>query len=783
MTVALLWARAEWRQRWVSLVLLTLAFAIATGVVFAAGAGARRTATAYTRLTVDTLRYDVSVEDDRGDDGVLDDIASLSMVKATDRLGLFFLASREPELEVLLAAPRDGVALRELERPVVVEGRMHAFDDPREVMANQAFVDATGLGVGDHIEFASFAPEQLEQLFAIGDPGGPPRGPAIDVEIVGIAKLPVYIDRPDPQLIGTPAFFGRYNTTAGNIDTIQRVLLHGGERSIDEFMAALEELPRYAPENVFVEFGRDDDARVEDGTRLQALGLWIFAAAAAAATLIASAQAFARQLQLTQAAHNTLAAMGMPASARALAVGTALAPVVVVGTVGGVTIAALASGLFPTGLAELAEPSPGVRVDGLFLAAAGIATTVVGLAVIAAQSRRTVVGRVGASRPSPVVAALGRAGLGPVAIAGAQLALEPGHGPRRLPVRSTLAATAATIAALAAALTFAQSLSHMTDTPRLWGWSWDATVTVGSERDAARDSAALMAEDDGVRAVAIAEHADVEIGGADIETQALTQIKGTIAPVLLDGAAPQGLDEIALGPAVLDRLGIDVGDTIRINDAQSEGVEVRVSGNVLFPAGEDEQGAAAWATPELLALLSLESSGAYDLHLDVADGTDIEELIDPIDGTGDVFIAEPPTTVKNIELTRSAPTQIAAFVAVLGLAAVAHALMTAARRRRHDLAVLRALGLLRGDVARVVGWHALVLALVASIVGVPAGIIAGRALWTTFARDAYLVPRPTVTAVTVGLLVVGPVLATLAVAAVPAFAARRSAIAETLRAE
>ena len=782
MTVAAMFVRSQWRQRLIALGLLTVAVSAGVAVVLTAGAGARRTSSAYDRLVEATRRYDVGVEDDRGDEGVLDEVGSLPGVAAADRIALFFFIAAEHDLQTLLVAPHDGVSFTAIDRPLLVDGRAPDPARADEILINEAFRDATGLGPGDTLEIATLTPAQLDSVLTVGDPGGAPAGPELEVEIAGVGRLPLSIDRPDPQALGTPAFYATFRQSMGSLDTSARIRLTAGEQGVEDFLTAMRTVDGFDAGHVFTEFGTEDDSRVVDGTRLQAVALGAFAALAALAAMAAFAQAVGRHLELNRVDGATLGGLGLPAWQRAAILASPLVPVIVAGTVLGVVAAGVASGLFPTGLAAKAEPDPGMQVDVAFLAAAGVALATVALAIVVLAARRVSVRRSAPARASRVTLALARSGATPSTLMGARMALEPGHGDRRLPVRSTLVGATASIAVLAGAAAFSQSLDHMLETPRQYGWSWDATVTIGSDFDATRDAAELMAGAEGVRAVAIAADTDIEIDGDDIETQALTAVKGTIAPVLLEGSAPQGLDEIALGPALLEDLGRSVGDRVAV-ETTGEPIELVISGTVLFPGGEDQQGVGAWVTPELLDSLGRDVESSFDLHLDVEQGTDIEELIDPIDGSGDVFISEQPTTVKNLALTRRAPVQIGIFVGILGLIAVGHALVTAARRRRHDIAVLRALGSRRRDGALIVAWHAIVLAVVATFVGVPAGVAIGRLVWIEFATNAHVLPQPTITTGWLVTLVVAPLLATAAVATMPAMRATRFSLGHALRAE
>jgi DNA-directed RNA polymerase subunit N (RpoN/RPB10) len=63
-----------------------------------------------------------------------------------------------------------------------------------------------------------------------------------------------------------------------------------------------------------------------------------------------------------------------------------------------------------------------------------------------------------------------------------------------------------------------------------------------------------------------------------------------------------------------------------------------------------------------------------------------------------------------LRVIRTFPIFLAGFLAVLAVVAVTHTLATAVRRRRHDMAVLRAVGLTRWQCRSAVVTHAVVIA-------------------------------------------------------------------------
>ena len=100
------------------------------------------------------------------------------------------------------------------------------------------------------------------------------------------------------------------------------------------------------------------------------------------------------------------------------------------------------------------------------------------------------------------------------------------------------------------------------------------------------------------------------------------------------------------------------------------------------------------------------------------------------------------------------PLALAAFLTLLALAAVGHALSIGVRRRRHELAVLRALGLTRRQSRLVIATQASLLALIGLAFGIPLGVALGRTLWRAAADMAPLAYHPPVALW--ALLLIGP---------------------------
>jgi ABC-type antimicrobial peptide transport system permease subunit len=144
---------------------------------------------------------------------------------------------------------------------------------------------------------------------------------------------------------------------------------------------------------------------------------------------------------------------------------------------------------------------------------------------------------------------------------------------------------------------------------------------------------------------------------------------------------------------------------------------------------------------------------------------------------------DPPTQLAEVQGMRILPLFLGGFLALLAVGAVGHALATAIRRRRHEIAVMRALGLTRTQSRWVVVTQASLLALVGLAFGVPLGLALGRTLWRVVADHTPLFYQPPVALW--ALLLVGPgaLLAANLLAAWPSRLVTRLGVGQILRAD
>jgi hypothetical protein len=446
-------------------------------------------------------------------------------------------------------------------------------------------------------------------------------------------------------------------------------------------------------------------------------------------------------------------------------------------------IGVLGSTFVPTGLAGRADPDFGVRAEPWVLAAGALVIVVllvgVGLLVSWLDSR-------GVSRAQRPQRGVPSAGPLPLAL-GTHWALATRPGPASASARSALAAVTAGMIGVVAVVTFGASLDHLLATDRLHGWSFDASfVAEYQESDLGpfKGQLAGLTQDEDIAAVAFGSIENLIIEGQPMEVLAIEQVKGTaIHPTLLEGRAPSGRLEIVGASNALEEGHLRVGDTVRVGgEAQRP---MKIVGSAVYPelGNNGDLSHMASVAYDALPGLGPERLSAMAL-VRVRTGADVEAVLrrNEVDGIETVGPFQ-PAAVTNIKQVGAIPWVLAGFLALLGLAAVGHALVMSVRGRRREIAVLRAFGMGRGQVALSVAAQASITVLVGALIGIPLGVAVGRWGWSLIADGLGVVFEPAITALLIAVSIpVGLVLANL-LAAGPAAVAARLRPAEVLRTE
>jgi predicted lysophospholipase L1 biosynthesis ABC-type transport system permease subunit len=163
-------------------------------------------------------------------------------------------------------------------------------------------------------------------------------------------------------------------------------------------------------------------------------------------------------------------------------------------------------------------------------------------------------------------------------------------------------------------------------------------------------------------------------------------------------------------------------------------------------------------------------------------GVDQDAALSSLKGAGAVT-GNKPVDVTNYGRVEALPLVIGAFLVLIALATLFHTLVTSIRRRRRELAILKALGFERKQISRMVAWQATTIVALGALIGVPLGIAAGRWGWMIFAEDLGVVPDSMVPLVPMLILVPAALILANLIAAPPAAIAARTPPAAVLRTE
>jgi len=825
--------RGTLRRRWGGYLALALLIGLVGGVALASLTAARRTYASYPQFLASTNPSDLFVlpQTNSPEPSLVNQLARLPHVHSAEEGEQLDAATLTPAgrigtvliTQVELVASPDGL-FTDQDRLKITLGR--AADPARadEVVATNEAASVLHLHVGERIPIGIMRDSsQSVRVYR-----------RTELTVVGIGVLGIQLVHDDIDsdragfLVGTPALLRGYESccSTNSYDGLQldrgsryaAPVLRGYERLIDNPVNGHGQLVVYQTAAI--------EAEAQQAIRPEAIALAVFGVIALAAALIIGTQAISRQLYAGGSDAAVLRALG---AGPGVAMADGLLGVVAAVVAGAVLAAAVAVALSPLtlfGPVRTAEPSPGIDADwavlGPGLLVLALVLTLVAAAIAYRLAPYRAVRRAGAARRgSGVVAAALAAGLPASGEAGLRFALEPGRGRSAVPVRSVMAGAVLAAAVGIATLTFGASLSTLISHPTLYGWNFDdALYSIdGYGPLPSRLVGPLLARDPDVAAATGVYFATVQIDGQTVPGIAYVT-PAAITPDPLTGGRLTGPGQIVLGPATLATLHKRVGDTVTI----SEGVIVpptrlRIVGTAALPTIGDVIG--VHASLSTGAVISTRSLPAGDL-----------DAFGPISGPNAIFVrlrpgvspaaglrslnqvaselnrdarspamgsivgdfadfaplssalpVQRPAEIVNYKTMGAMPAILAGGLAAGAVAGLGLTLIASVRRRRRDLALLKTLGFTRRQLAAAVAWQSTAVAIVGLVVGVPAGIAAGRWLWLAFARQLAAVPDPVIPAGSIALAAVAALVLANLVAALPGRAAARTPAAIVQRAE
>lgn len=714
--------------------------AIGGGVTTAAVAGARRADTAFDRF-LDQARSPIQVTlAGRGDpeslDGVWDQLptrfAQIPGVQGAVPMAWMAVALQTSDGEpgfYFSPAIGAGAGASPPIGSIVVAGRAADPSNAHEVVINEFAAASFGVELDDVVELRTYSIDQLSDFFS-GD-GAPDRGPRIDVEIVGIVRSPEDVAfAGEPIVFLTGAFRDRYRDRVVSCDCA--VLVNAEANDIDTVLPALESSLGDFP-MVVEEYDSQSKRLVARAVGLEVGALWIAAIVAAVAALLVVSQALARHVGGSRRSSAALSAVG---ATRGDVLGgwvVVLTPVALLGAVGAGAVAIALSPLFPRGLARRAEPQPGVRIDAVVIAGGVVATTLIVLATtatIAYTQLRSIDGRrtvVATGRPAARALALP-----PTTTLGLSLATNPGRERSRVSALTAVLGLSIAIATALAVAMVERSTSEVLRTPSAFGADWDFELIDAPSDPEATIAATMQEPIEALATLHSVSGTDFSVSGPGglglAQPFSFDQLVGSIGPFIARGRVATAADEVVLGPKFAQRIGADVGDEITF---QPGSVSFQVSGIGLMSDGDETDNSVVMTVEGTLRLSGGEpsdTSGAY-LRLGQSDQT-VRDRLANLGWTP----ATPPSKVQNLDQIGTVPRLLAIALAVLGLAGAIHAMLVAMSQRSGDIAVVRALGFTPGQASRAVTWQAVATACAGIVVGIPAGLLAGRMIWKQVAE-------------------------------------------------
>ncbi len=789
-------AGIEFRRRWRT----TLAIAILVGfigaVVLSTMAGARRSNSALRRFN--DYSHSASVELNLGPftPEQLRELQRTPGVAAVGVVRLFALGPTDSRLQSLaVGATVDSTMGTTVDRPRLISGRLANPAAPNEITIGEGLAGLINLHVGQTMKYTSFTIAQVRRALATGNYSNPV-GPKVTLKVVGIVRRPLDLGLRGAAggvVLLTPAFIAKYQNVIGNFGGYaMRIRTQKGQADVGRVTAAATRIfgkqPGFAVQSLAI-----DSAGAGDAIKVLTDALYIFAAIAAIAGLVAIATVVNRELSAGRAEQPTLRALGVSRRQRVAIMGARILVIATAGSVIAVVGAFLASPLFPLGVARRADPNPGLHADWFvlalgFLAIAGL-VMLVGAAVAFRATRRPALDQ---SRRPRRLGARGvdfaaATGAPPTLTTGLRMAVQPGTGERAVPLRSAFLGAVFGALGVTAVVVFAMSLGHLANTPRLYGWTFDykaETITVRTCNKADYG----LSKQTGVTAVAAVCYENIQFGGRALTGWGFTPVVGAIAPAINEGRAPTTQTEVALGATTMNALHKHIGDTVE-TQGQKGPVVYRVVGRAVFPEIGDPQPLAdgAWFTEAGLETIVGKGDPNFTRYLLLrfaphADRATVDTHIVSTFGLNPPAGPVVPQEIARLQQINAFPFALAGLLSLLALIAVGHALVAGTRRRRPELAILKTLGFERGQVRATIAWQATTLAVVGLAIGIPLGLLLGNAIWRSMANGLGVTPGATIS-VLILLLVPAVIVAVNLIAYFPARSASRTAAAVALRTE
>ena len=831
MTVALYWWRATGRTAWRPALVVVLLTGVLGAVSLAALAGARRTESAYGRYLEAVHASDVMVNIPSPDTSLIARVEQLPGVRTgaawaglaanpvvRGRVDDSFITNS-------VSSSVDGAFYRQ-DTLTVLSGRLPHPDSSGEIALTPAIARLFGVGVGGTVHYRLYDAVTQKNIGAAS------------FRVTALVEAPPALVDQFDEMEGaflSPAATARYHKELSY--SWVGIRLDRGTAGLPSFQSSLTRLSTWVGQDYSFEVRRMDTVhrQVQNAIRPQAVALAVFGGLAALALLVLVGQSLAQWLQRSAGSLRMLRAFGL--TRREAAVTSVLGPALAV--VAGVALAVVGaialSPLAPLEPVRQFDPVRGAQFDPTVLVGGALILGVALLSLLATMAWNRVRPHLDTAMPSPsgIARTAAAAGVPRVVALGIRFALEPAGGARKSAVRANLAGSTVAVLAIVTAVVFGASLDGLVSHPDRSGWNWDVLIqnqggygtfltsaNPASFHGGDGDLDRLIESRRGVAGWSTFGFTQLQIDGQTVPVLGLATHRGSVQPPTVSGhtldastryrlGTPPKIvsDEIELGATTLRQLGTHVGDTVTVGRGRTTR-RLTVVGIVTLPSlGVGLTDHVSLGTGAMLSeatLLSIEglhsintstneaisalpSTVAIDLAPGIRPGSVVRPIVEADPGAPPGGVYQVPrvlgASIVNANQMSGQPLALALSLGVAALVSLSAAVAASARRRRRDLAVLQALGLTRLQLRSIITWQTVTLLLVAVVVGLPLGIVAGRWAWTGFATSLGVVP---VTVVPLIPLMVGSIAVVAAGAlftSVTRFSSPRTSAASSLRTE
>jgi hypothetical protein len=436
------------------------------------------------------------------------------------------------------------------------------------------------------------------------------------------------------------------------------------------------------------------------------------------------------------------------------------------------------STLLPRGVARTADPDVGFHADLVVIGIGAAVTVTVATAIGAGSATWVTRSRRAPSSPKAGVERF-VAGLPTSVATGVRSALAPTAGGPGSSLRIGLLGLGLILAALIAVASMQASFDRVLANPAISGATWDMTAVWGDDTPLLTDEAAeALAADPAVVAFTRGGWTEIEVNGKGVYTAYLEP--GNDVQVATDrGRPPIASDEIALGRAEMEALGVSIGDRVEIaapasdgsepgNGAGGEIVSATVTGRAIMAAPVYqplEPGEGAAVTVGLMERILQEDpwAGAF---ITLTEDQSLSETSDGVaERTASAFWFTRPDRagVRSLRDVRQLPSALLVLLALMATAALVHRLVMGSRAARRDQAVLRSLGFTGRQFAQAGAAQGAAVSVLALIGAIPFGLLCATVGWRRIAEYLRVVPSPAApVTVVAGVVVLVVTLAVLA---------------------